>query len=308
MELRQLKYFRVIAETKSFNRASAVLRISQPALSRQIKLLEAELRTDLFIRDGRGVQLTSAGHDFFGHVTRIEARLSKAVDDISKRSGRNGKLAIGIPPSFGPRFMTDVTLALRMQFPDHDFVLIEDYSYQLIDWVNSGRLELAIVYGSPKSAHLTTYPFSAEQLFLITAPQDDMPNQISFKDLAKHEIMSPAIPSTSRSQLEAIAETNNIILKFGLQIDSLSTLRQLVADAGYRAVLPFPSVAEMVQSCAIRAVEIVDPTPVMTLSVIASSDLHRKGPPAEVFEILQKNLNNMIASGYWRGVSQLSQV
>lgn len=137
MELRQLKYFRVIAEVKSFNRALTVLFVSQPALSRQIKLPEDELEAKLFFRDGRGAQLTPAGAEFYAYVRGIENRLNEAREATEKYSGKSGEIAIGVPPSLGARFMTKATLATKELFPHMGLILIEDYSQQLTDMIET---------------------------------------------------------------------------------------------------------------------------------------------------------------------------
>ncbi|WP_299651599.1 LysR family transcriptional regulator [uncultured Tateyamaria sp.] len=303
MELRQLRYFRVIAEVKSFSRASSVLRVSQPALSRQIKLIEAELGTDLFFRDGRGVQLTPAGQEFYEHVTRIEARLIKARESAARHANRPGKITIGLLPSFGPLFMTKVTTDITARFPQADFVLIEDYSYQLIDWVNSKRLDLAIVYGDQVSGPCRTIPFSTERLFLMTAADTSViKDEIRFADLAGFELLTQAVPSTSRTTLESIAETLNVKLTFGSQIDSLPTLRHLVANHGAHCVMPYTSAAQDVAKGDLRAVRITDPSPELNLSVIVPNEPISGHPWGEVITILENCLADMITSGMWRGV------
>src|SRR5258708_22945546 len=71
MNLKQLEYFVQVAELGSFSKAAAVLDIAQPALSRQVRGLETELRQQLFLRNGRGVALTDAGKRLFDHRVAI---------------------------------------------------------------------------------------------------------------------------------------------------------------------------------------------------------------------------------------------
>jgi LysR family nitrogen assimilation transcriptional regulator len=71
MDLKQLQYFTCVAELGSFTRASNTLNIAQPALSRQIRMLEVELRQNLLIRNGRGVSMTEAGKVLLEHSLGI---------------------------------------------------------------------------------------------------------------------------------------------------------------------------------------------------------------------------------------------
>jgi len=308
MELRQLKYFRVIAEVKSFNRASAVLFVSQPALSRQIKLLEEELETKLFFRDGRGVQLTPAGAEFYAHVRGIEKRLKNAVEATEKYSGKSGEIAIGVPPSLGTRFMANTTLAIKELFPQMGLVLIEDFSHQLVDWVHSGRLDIAIVYGKPKSTAARSVPFASAKLYLLKSANsaDAVTEEISFADLANYKLLSPAVPSTTRSKLEDIAEPLGVNLEFELQIDSQSTLKRLVADGDYHCVLPYPAVAEEVARGEIQALEIVDPCPMLDLSVMTAANAGPARSLESIEGILRRQLMEMIESRFWTGVEAAS--
>jgi DNA-binding transcriptional LysR family regulator len=74
MELRHLRYFVAVAETENVSKAAVALRLSQPALSRQIHDLEAELKVALFERTGRNVRLTGAGEDLLAYGRRVPAR------------------------------------------------------------------------------------------------------------------------------------------------------------------------------------------------------------------------------------------
>ena len=96
MELRHLRYFLVVAEELSFTAAAARLRISQPPLSQQIQDLETELKTTLFLRTSRKVELTPAGIAFLDHVRSILGQVGQAVEQTQAiGSGKSGKLDIG---------------------------------------------------------------------------------------------------------------------------------------------------------------------------------------------------------------------
>src|SRR5687767_12483832 len=100
MELRQLRTFLVVAETGSLSRAAGRLRIAQPALSRQIRMLEEEVGTELFQRHARGMALSEAGEVLIAHARGALRELDQAKSDLSALAGQvSGKVAIGLLPS-----------------------------------------------------------------------------------------------------------------------------------------------------------------------------------------------------------------
>src|SRR5690606_42125806 len=97
MELRHLRYFRAIGREEHFGRAAIALRIAQPALTRQIRDLEAELGVELFERLPRGVRLSSAGRVFLEEVEEILAQDDRAVDRARRLgSGHLGTIRVGL--------------------------------------------------------------------------------------------------------------------------------------------------------------------------------------------------------------------
>ena len=102
MDIRQLRTFVHVAELGSFSKAADRLHIAQPALSRQIRLLESELKAALFIRHGRGVRLTDAGTLFLDRASGILRQIEQARADVAAEAGDvSGEVSIGVPPSVG---------------------------------------------------------------------------------------------------------------------------------------------------------------------------------------------------------------
>jgi DNA-binding transcriptional LysR family regulator len=126
MELRQLRYFKAVAEELHFGRAGEKLAVAQPALSRQVQALEKELRVDLFDRTRRRVRLTEAGKVFLAATTRLLA-LAEQMVEAARRAGRGetGRLIVAFVGSamYGP--LPTALRAFRDRFPGIDLVLDE---------------------------------------------------------------------------------------------------------------------------------------------------------------------------------------
>src|SRR3982074_1030418 len=122
MDLKQLRTFRAVAELGSLSKAADRLRAAQPALSRHIKLLEHELRVELFIRNGRGMLLTNAGRMLLDRTTGLVRQIEQVRDDIQSASGSpSGRVILGPVPTvsavlsgrFARRFPPDLAAHRR---------------------------------------------------------------------------------------------------------------------------------------------------------------------------------------------------
>src|SRR3546814_13694420 len=99
MNLKQIHYFIVVCEQRSFSRAVDILDVAQPSISRQIQLLESELQQHLLRRTGRGVEPTEAGLRFLSHARAMHALAVHAKQDLlGFRSSVQGKVRLGMPP------------------------------------------------------------------------------------------------------------------------------------------------------------------------------------------------------------------
>jgi DNA-binding transcriptional LysR family regulator len=143
MELRHLRYFVAIAEKLSYRKASECLRISTPALSKQIKDLESELEVQLFIRDTGGVRLTEAGLTFL-----LEARLTLAQSqhamDLTREAakGRRGRLTVGYVEPIFMGFMPECLAAFHRRYPGVEVTLVELPLRDQTTAVDSGAIQV----------------------------------------------------------------------------------------------------------------------------------------------------------------------
>src|SRR6476659_1235899 len=139
MDLRQLEYFVRVAELGSFTRAAIELDVAQPALSRQVRLLEVELRQTLLVRHGRG-----ALH-----------QVQRAKDDLGRlRGGLSGRVAVGLPSSVARVLTVPLTRAFRELMPDARLSLSEGLSGALEAGLVSGRLDIAVLYNAQPSREI----------------------------------------------------------------------------------------------------------------------------------------------------------
>jgi LysR family nitrogen assimilation transcriptional regulator len=129
MDLKQLEYFVRVAEMGSFTRAALALNVAQPALSRQVRLLEVELRQNLLVRNGRGATPTEAGQVLLEHGRGILHQVERAREELGRvRTGLTGQVALGMPPSVARVLTVPLTRAFRLAMPEAKLSISEGLS------------------------------------------------------------------------------------------------------------------------------------------------------------------------------------
>ena len=118
MNLRQIEYFIQVAELGSFSKAAVLLDVAQPALSRQVRALETELRETLLLRNGRGVSLTDAGRRLLEHGQGILQLVEAARADLgARRDEPVGQIVVGLPPSLARRLTLPLIEMFSTEMP-----------------------------------------------------------------------------------------------------------------------------------------------------------------------------------------------
>ena len=168
MDLKQIEYFVRVAELGSFTRASVVLDIAQPALSRQVRLLEVELRQNLLVRNGRGATPTEAGKLLPEHGRGILHQVERAREELGRvRGALAGRVAIGLPPSIAKVLTVPLTRAFRVKLPDAALAISEGLSVAMRESLTTGLLDIALLYNTPPAPGIETTALLEEDLFLV---------------------------------------------------------------------------------------------------------------------------------------------
>lgn len=173
MELRHLRYFVAVAEAQSITRAAERLHLSQPPLSRQIRLLEEELGAPLLERGARRVRLTPAGRAFLADARLILQRASVAVERFRKLAGRQaGGIRVGYSPLPTVEIVPHALRALRKAAPELSVSLLDLSSDEILLGVARRTLDLALVVKPPpaKSRGLVFERLGELPIGIIVAP------------------------------------------------------------------------------------------------------------------------------------------
>ncbi len=258
MDLKQLEYFVRVAELGSFTRAAIALDVAQPALSRQVRLLEVELRQTLLVRNGRGATPTEAGKLLLAHGRGILHQVERAKEELGRvRGALAGRVAIGLPPSLARVLAVPLTRAFRAQLPQASLSISEGLSTNMQEWLLTGRLDIAVLYNAQPVPEIEIQPLLEEDLWLVQQrppglSEDPPPAPMPLRELAEVPLIIPSRPNAIRMQVEA--ELANIGCRpiVALEIDGVSAILDLVADGAGAALLSRNAVASSIKPSAYR--------------------------------------------------------
>lgn len=185
MELRQILYFVAIAEAEHFGRAAQRLRIAQPALSRQMKLLEADLGLELFERLPRGVRLTAAGRVFLAEMQALQTQLARSVAVArAAAAGQQGALRLGFIEAVAWHgLVPEAIRAFRAAFPAVDLTLAAMPTADQLAALRQGQLDAALVYNPLPADDLTAIPL-VRHAAVLAVPAEWPQTRVALADLA----------------------------------------------------------------------------------------------------------------------------
>ncbi len=165
MELRVLKYFTTVAEELNITRAAEKLNISQPPLSNQIKNLEEELGTVLFIRGKRHLQLTDSGKLLYRYAKEILSLSEKTSNEIKLMGkGMHGTISIGLVEGSAPDIASKWIVSFMKQYQDIKFRIMDGNSDELIERLRSGLINLAVITSPCDQTLLNSFKVGQEKM------------------------------------------------------------------------------------------------------------------------------------------------
>lgn len=239
MDLKQLAYFVRVAELGSFSRAATMLDIAQPALSRQVRLLETELRQHLLVRNGRGVTLTEAGEVLLEHSRGVLHQVERLREELSRvRGSLSGSVALGLPPTLSKVLTVPISRAFRARMPEAALAITEGLSVPMAQALVSGKLDIALLHNVAPSPELSLTPLLEEELLLVQRRADAPAGKTArLAELAELDLIIPSRPNAIRMQVENELISLGIRPRIALEIDGVAAILDLVADGAGCAVL-----------------------------------------------------------------------
>lgn len=302
MDLRQLRSLVHISDCGSLSRAAEILRTSQPSLSLQIKNLEAELGVELLSRHARGVTLTELGRLFCEHARTILKDVQRAKETIATQAKSPiGRVSVGLPTSACRGVSSQLMRTVAKNYPNVALHIVEAMSGTLDEWIQLGRLDVALLYDHKAFPNVAWTEMMVEDLMLIAGRNNPVlrRNSVPFRELEHLPIVLPGHTHVIRNVVERLAAREGITPNVVIDSDSLTAISQLVR-AGYMTVMPHFAMVDEIERGEMGAVSIVDPTPSWRLSVVVSQRTINARSSEVVATTLAEVIQEMVETGLWR--------
>ena len=304
MDLRQIRYFVAVAESKSLTRAVERLNVAQPALSLNIKSLETELGAQLFHRSHRGMELTDAGSEFLRHAYEILQQVAEAERSVNNlEEDPHGVVSVAMPPSLSHALTLPLYRHVAEHYPRIELDLEEGLKGNLLDSFERGQFDLLVHFDIPRSKLWSRTKVFRENLYLvspITSPDDDDNSDILFSDLVNHEILIPSVRNTLGELLDNHAAESGIELH-GPAVHTAYHQTLLLMKAGaVSAVLPMSAVYDLIGDF-VNARKIIEPELRREVSIVTPTHRAQSYATRRVEGAIKTVVSRLWESKRWRG-------
>jgi LysR family nitrogen assimilation transcriptional regulator len=292
MHSQQLDYFCKVAECGSFSRAAIAIGINQSAVSRHVRNLEESLKAQLFYRNGRGVLLTEVGKRLFDRASRALREIDAAEDEVLN-SGKDvvSSVVIGMTPTVSRVLVQPMARQLLSAFPAIKLRFVEGFSGTLVEWLDAGRIDIAILYSGRGSAGMNPELLVKERLCLVASakePKLRMKTPAAF--LEKVPLILPSRTQGLRQLIEGIALEHNLKLNVIIEADSLGSLLALVkAGLGY-TILPAAPIREELARRDVQASLLVQPEVTRTLILATPANRPKVRGLGQIAKVVKKEM------------------
>lgn len=268
MNLRDLQYFVVLAELKHFGDAAKKCYVSQPTLSMQIKKLEETLGIPLFERTNKSVLLTDQGMVLLSRAKKIMLLVDE-MRDIARDSKDpfGGDLRLGVIPTLAPYLLPLVMPALKNSYPDLKIWLIEDQTHRLINKLERGEIDAALI-AQPIDGHFTGLNLFEEEFYFACAASNPLAGSrtVHINVLTNQPIMLLEEGHCLRDQAMAVCQMVKANEVADFTATSLETLRLMVQSGMGVTLLPALA-ARMQSSSLLKCIPFDAPAPSRTLAL-----------------------------------------
>lgn len=239
--VRQLEYFVTVAERGHFGRAAAVLNVTQPALSHQLKALEEDLGVILIERRTSGAELTPIGRELIGHARKILLDLN----DMKQLAARSisqplGRIRVGASPTLGPYLMPRVIEVLHRQNPDLRLFIKEGIPAEQVMQLIDGQIDMLLTPLPVPDHGLHIEPLFREPLHVVVSPDHPLAKRDSIKlvDLKNAAFLTLDHRHHYHRQVAEFAERVGGRVLGDYEGTSLDSLRLMVGSGVGLAILP----------------------------------------------------------------------
>lgn len=307
MDIKQLRALLTIAETGSVTKAAALLHIVQPAVSRQLRLLEEDVGTPLFSRGRYGMDLTESGEIFVEYARRALAELDRARSEIQPSGGLSGTVTIGLLPSTCDLLASDLVSTVAREHPAIHLRISMGYTGHLQNWLELGEVDAALLYDPKPSPALQIRPLLEEKLWIVGRPEAGfrVDSPVALEEVAGQPMILPNAPHGIRSLVEQACASAGIDLSVVAETNAMSVQKGLVLGAHGITILPGIAIVDDVARGLLSAAPLVNAN--LQRKIVLALPNTRRIPAAvrSVVDLLVTQINQAVRLGTWTAARSL---
>jgi DNA-binding transcriptional LysR family regulator len=306
--MHRLRYFLRVADDGSLTRASDVLGIAQPALSRQIRLLEEALGVQLFARTPRGMQLTEEGEQLRSAIAGPLSQVELAMQNIgSPWAQTGGGVVLGMPETAAWILAAPLLGRLSRRFPKVQVATVVSHTRDLVERMLAGEVDIALIGGPSPDERLFTSELLVEDLVLVGDRDCSLSPAAPrvFADLAHIPLVLPRSELGLRGLLVKTALAQSVSLNVRFETDSVGLQRNLIVAGDVFGILPLSVIRHDVQAGRLRYAPLRDP--VVRDQLFIAVRPHLILPRRFVLEfssLIWQEATSLIEAGQWNATLQ----
>ncbi len=242
MELHKLRTFLAIASLGSFSNAADILGYAQSTVSEQIKGLEAELQTRLFVRAGsKQVALTPAGEMLSNYAQKMLNLEAEIKSELNEHIEAQGTLSIRIPETVSIHYLPPILKRFRQQYSKVNFKFMNCVYFSLPEELKSGIVDLGfLITDTFQMDNLTTETLCSIPLVLVTHPTHPLidNSDIDISRLKSEPLIVPANDCSYMRMLERLLAEQKVELTLVWRFNSIAAVKQVLTSGTGYSVLP----------------------------------------------------------------------
>ncbi|MGG4046186.1 LysR family transcriptional regulator [Paenibacillus favisporus] len=295
MDTRNIQYFMAVYEHLHFTKAADELGISQPTLSQQIRILEAEFGMPLFDRIGKKVVATEAGRllrEYGTKMLQAERDAKNAIKEL--QSGKQGTVRLAVLPSDLDFQLVPLFVQFKSTYPD---IQLQAFSTIFVqDEVLNHKVDLGIGLRGPVDKRLTQIPLGCEpyHLFVNSASELAGRKEITLEELKEHALVMFPKGYLGRDLVDDVCRQEGFELTTVMEASSATSLLQLVSAGVGATIQPAGLLRQNPERPEIASIPITGPTPMRHLELMYYADRFISGSQRQLTNWLIDYFNTLI--------------
>ncbi|MDQ0304940.1 LysR family nitrogen assimilation transcriptional regulator [Ancylobacter polymorphus] len=273
------------------------MNISQTALGLQLRNLEMTLGVELLVRHSRGITVTKAGELLYRRGIGILRLVDETKNELAALAGPGREhVVLGLTPSIMRLVGADSMVNFKAELPDLSISLVEQMSFVLRDILMRDEVDLALLYDLAEGTGSLRLPLAEERLLFITANDSSFPSgPVQFKDAIASSLALASDRDHIWRAVHRAAATFPLPVNISFDVQSLDTIKTLVARGLATSIVPYGAFGEDIESGAVQAHTIEAPAIKRTLFLVGSPNRRALRQEAELLGFIDRMVDTLVS-------------